>query len=128
VNQRLAIRLLEKRNHQVTVAANGTEAVAAAEKNTFDIVLMDRQMPEMDGFEATEALRKREKGTGIHLPVIALTAQALKGDREQCLEAGMDGYLSKPIRPQELDAVLEIYMTQKSVQPAQQTEPATQLS
>jgi two-component system sensor histidine kinase/response regulator len=128
VNQRLATRLLEKRFHQVTVATNGIEAVAAAEKNTFDLVLMDLQMPEMDGFEATAALRKREKKTGIHLPVIALTAHALKGDREQCLEAGMDGYLSKPIRPQELDAVLEIYTTQKSVQPAQQTEPATQLS
>jgi len=127
VNQRLAIRLLEKRNHQVTVAANGLEVVAATEKSTFDLVLMDLQMPEMDGFEATAALRKREKGTGIHLPVIALTAHALKGHREQCLEAGMDGYLSKPIRPQELDAVLEIYMTQESVQPAQQTEPATQL-
>ena len=110
VNQRLAMRLLEKRGHQVTVVANGVEAVAATEKNTFDLILMDLQMPEMDGFEATAALRKREKKTGIHLPVIALTAHALKGDREQCLEAGMDGYLSKPIRPQELDAVLDIHV------------------
>jgi CheY-like chemotaxis protein len=114
VNQRLAMRLLEKRGHQVTVAGNGQEAVAAAEENTFDLVLMDLQMPEMDGFEATAALRKREKGTGIHLPVIALTAHALKGDRERCLEAGMDDYLTKPIRPAELDAALEIHTARKS--------------
>jgi two-component system, sensor histidine kinase and response regulator len=128
VNQRLAMRLLEKRGHQVTVAGNGQEAVAATEKNTFDLVLMDLQMPEMDGFEATAALREREKETGIHLPVIALTAHALKGDRERCLEAGMDGYLSKPIRAQELDAALEIYMVRKSGQTAREPEPATQLS
>jgi two-component system, sensor histidine kinase and response regulator len=84
------------------------------EKTTFDLVLMDLQMPEMDGFEATAALREREKETGTHLPVIALTAHALKGDEEQCLEAGMDGYLTKPIRPQELDAVLEIHTLRKS--------------
>ena len=114
VNQRLAMRLLEKRGHQVTLAGNGLEAVAAVEKTTFDLVLMDLQMPEMDGFEATAALREREKETGTHLPVIALTAHALKGDEEQCLEAGMDGYLTKPIRPQELDAVLEIHTLRKS--------------
>ena len=128
VNQRLAIRLLEKRGHQVTLAGNGQEAVAAAEKNAFDLVLMDLQMPEMDGFEATAALRQREKETGIHLPVIALTAHALKGDRERCLEAGMDGYLTKPIRPQELDAALEIHTARKSGQTAQEQEPATQLT
>jgi CheY-like chemotaxis protein len=89
---------------------------------------MDLQMPDMDGFEATAALREHEKGTGIRLPVIALTAHALKGDRERCLEAGMDGYLTKPIRPQELDASLEIYTVRKSSQTAPQTEPATQLS
>jgi two-component system sensor histidine kinase/response regulator len=128
VNQRLAMRLLEKRGHQVTVAGNGQEAIAATEKNTFDLVLMDLQMPEMDGFEATAALREREKETGNHLPVIALTAHALKGDRERCLEAGMDGYLSKPIRAQELDAVLEIYTARKAGQTAREPEPATQLS
>ena len=128
VNQRLAMRLLEKRGHQVTIAGNGREAVAAAEQDTFDLVLMDLQMPEMDGFEATAALRKREKETGIHLPIIALTAHALKGDRERCLEAGMDGYLSKPIRPQELDAALEIHVARKSGPTAREPEPATQLS
>jgi two-component system sensor histidine kinase/response regulator len=128
VNQRLAMRLLEKRGHQVTLAGNGQAAVTAAEKDTFDLVLMDLQMPEMDGFEATAALRAREKETGIHLPVIALTAHALKGDRERCLEAGMDGYLTKPIRSQELDAILEIYRGRKSGQTSQQSEPALQLS
>jgi two-component system sensor histidine kinase/response regulator len=128
VNQRLATRLLEKRGHQVTVASNGQEAVAAAEKCTFDLVFMDLQMPEMDGFEATAAMREREKTTGIHLPVIALTAHALKGDEERCLEAGMDGYLSKPIRSQELDAILQIHTGRKSAQRAQEPEPASQLS
>jgi PAS domain S-box-containing protein len=128
VNQRLATRLLEKRGHQVTVAGNGLEALAAAGKNTFDLVLMDLQMPDMDGFEATAALREREMETGIRLPVIALTAHALKGDRERCLEAGMDGYLTKPIRPQELDASLEIYTARKSSRTAPETEPTTQLS
>jgi PAS domain S-box-containing protein len=128
VNQRLAMRLLEKRGHQVTIAGNGQEAVAAAEKSAFDLVLMDLQMPEMDGFEATAALREREKETGIHLPVIALTAHALKGDRERCLDAGMDGYLTKPIRPQELDAVLEIHTARKSGQTAREPEPTAQLS
>jgi two-component system sensor histidine kinase/response regulator len=128
VNQRLAMRLLEKRGHQVTIAGNGQEAVAATEKTAFDLILMDLQMPEMDGFEATAALREREKETGIHLPVIALTAHALKGDRERCLEAGMDGYLTKPIRPQELDAVLEIYTARKSGQAAREPEPAGQLT
>jgi two-component system, sensor histidine kinase and response regulator len=109
VNQRLAMRLPDKRGHQVTLAGNGQAAVVAAEKDTFDLVLMDLQMPEMDSFEATAALREREKETRNHLPVIALTAHALKGDRERCLEASMDGYLSKLIRPQEFEAILEIY-------------------
>jgi PAS domain S-box-containing protein len=109
VNQRLAVRMLEKRGHRVVVASNGREALEALEKDAFDLVLMDVQMPEMDGFEATAALRRKEQaqGNGHRLPVIALTAHAMKGDRERCLEAGMDGYLSKPIRPQELDEILE---------------------
>jgi two-component system sensor histidine kinase/response regulator len=109
VNQRLARRLLEKRGHQVVVAANGREALEAIEAHTFDLVLMDVQMPELDGFEATAALRAKEAGRAWHLPVIALTAHAMKGDRERCLAAGMDGYLRKPIRPQELDDLLELY-------------------
>ena len=109
VNQRLVSRLLEKRGHQVVVAANGREALEAVERQSFDIVLMDLQMPELDGFEATAALRAREADHGTHLPVIALTAHAMKGDRERCLAAGMDGYLSKPIRPQELDRLLKLH-------------------
>jgi PAS domain S-box-containing protein len=106
VNQRLIVRLLEKRGHRVTVAANGREALDALGKESFDLVLMDVQMPEMDGFEATAAIRLREQGTGLRIPIIALTAHAMKGDREKCLEGGMDGYLTKPIRPQDLDALL----------------------
>src|SRR5713101_7762365 len=110
VNQRLASRLLEKRGHSVVVAVNGREALAALEKESYDLVLMDIQMPEMDGYEATAAIREAERDSGRHQPVIALTAHAMKGDREKCLAAGMDGYLSKPIRPQELDEVLEEYL------------------
>ena len=106
VNQRLAVRLLEKRGHRVVVAANGREAIEALQKEGFDVVFMDVQMPEMDGLEATAAIRVKEKGTENHQTIIALTAHAMKGDREKCLAGGMDGYLSKPIRPQELDEVL----------------------
>ncbi len=102
VNQRLAVRILEKRGHRVTVANNGKEALIALEGQAFDLVLMDLEMPELGGFEAVGLLRERERGTGRHLPVIALTAHAMKGDRERCLAAGMDGYVSKPIRAPEL--------------------------
>ncbi len=110
VNQRLAVRLLEKRGHHVVVAENGAEALVAMEKQNFDLVLMDVQMPEMDGLEATAAIRQKEKNSGKHQPIIALTAHAMKGDREKCIAGGMDGYLTKPIRPQELDDVLEDYV------------------
>jgi signal transduction histidine kinase/CheY-like chemotaxis protein len=113
VNQRLTTRLLEKRGHYVTVAGNGREAVAALEKESFDLVLMDVQMPEMDGVEATAAIRGMEKGSGNHLPIVALTAHAMKGDREKCLAGGMDGYLTKPIRPQELDELLESHVARR---------------
>jgi len=107
VNQRLAVRLLEKRGHRVIVASNGQEAVAALDAAAIDLVMMDVQMPVMDGFEATAAIREKETGTGRHLPIVALTAHAMKGDRERCLDAGMDGYLAKPIRAEELDELLE---------------------
>ncbi len=110
VNQELAVRLLEKQGHTVAVAGNGREALDALEKATsrgFDVVLMDVQMPEMDGLEATAAIRQKEKATGRHLPIIAMTAHALKGDRERCLAAGMDDYLAKPIQAKELLAAVE---------------------
>jgi CheY-like chemotaxis protein len=105
INRMVAVRLLEKRGHLVTVAVNGREVLAALEDPTsgpFDVVLMDVQMPEMDGFEATAAIRRNEKALGIHLPIVAMTAHAMKGDRERCLAAGMDGYVSKPIQAGDL--------------------------
>jgi two-component system sensor histidine kinase/response regulator len=113
VNQRLVVRLLEKRGHRVVVAGNGREALEALEKESFDLVLMDVQMPEIDGLAATVTIREKEKVTGTHLAVVALTAHAMKGDRERCLAAGMDDYLSKPIRPPELDAILESYLARR---------------
>ena len=109
VNQRLATRLLEKRGHLVTVTGDGRKAVEALANQTFDLILMDVQMPTMDGFEATAVIREREKHDGTHIPIIALTANAMKGDRERCLAAGMDGYLAKPIVAQQLDELLEMY-------------------
>lgn len=97
INQQVAVGLLELRGHHVVVANTGKEALAALEKESFDVVLMDVQMPEMDGLEATAAIRHHEAATGGHVPIIAMTAHALKGDRERCLAAGMDGYLPKPI-------------------------------
>jgi CheY-like chemotaxis protein len=98
VNQKVAVRLLEKRGHSVTVARTGREVLAALDRNVFDVVLMDVQMPDMDGLEATIAIREREKCKAEgHLPIIAMTANAMRGDREKCLAAGMDGYISKPI-------------------------------
>ena len=107
VNQKLATRLLEKRGHRVTVAPDGRQAVAALGRDAFDLVLMDVQMPEMDGFEATTAIREQEKSTGKHMPIIALTAHAMRGDQERCLAAGMDGYIEKPIKAQELVDLME---------------------
>ena len=110
VNQKLVVRLLEKRGHACVVANNGRNALAILEKAGyagFDVVLMDVQMPEMDGLEATAAIRAREKKSGGHLPIIALTAHAMKGDQERCMAVGMDAYVSKPIRPDELFQVIE---------------------
>jgi signal transduction histidine kinase/ActR/RegA family two-component response regulator len=107
VNTLLLTALLGKRGYTAVTVVNGREAVAAVTEAVFDIVLMDVQMPEMDGFEATAAIRKSEAVIGTHVPIIALTAHAMKGDREMCLAAGMDGYLSKPIIPKELFALIE---------------------
>ena len=107
VNQQVARELLEARGHRVVVVNNGREAVQAVERDSFDLVLMDVQMPEMDGYEATEAIRQMEQTTGNHIPIVAMTAHALKGDRERCLKSGMDAYLSKPIRFQSLYEMIE---------------------
>ena len=107
VNQKVASNLLERQGHTVAVASNGTEAVAAVTDGQFDLILMDVQMPVMNGYDATGIIRARERGTGRHIPIVALTAYAMKGDREICLKAGMDDYLGKPIHPKELAVAVE---------------------
>jgi len=103
VNQTLVTRMLEKMGHSVTVASNGQEALAMATQQTFDLIFMDVQMPEMDGLTATAKIREAEKNTGTHIPIVAMTAHALKGDRERCLQAGMDAYISKPISSKDVE-------------------------
>jgi CheY-like chemotaxis protein len=106
VNQRVAAGLLTRRGHRVTVVASGREALVALQRDAFDLILMDVQMPDMDGFEATAAIRARERETGGHIRIVAMTAHAMTGDRDRCLAAGMDDYLSKPIDQRSLfDAV-----------------------
>jgi signal transduction histidine kinase/CheY-like chemotaxis protein/HPt (histidine-containing phosphotransfer) domain-containing protein len=107
VNQLLAVRLLEKQGHTVTVVSNGKEALDALTQERFDVVLMDVQMPTVGGLEATKAIRAQERESGSRVPIIAMTANAMKGDRERCLEAGMDGYVSKPVEAQRLYAEIE---------------------
>jgi CheY-like chemotaxis protein len=107
VNQKLATRLLQKMGHKVTLAANGEEAVRAHLTAAFDVILMDVQMPEMNGFEATARIREREKITGEHVAIIALTAHAIQGDSQRCLDAGMNDYLSKPLNYSALAEGLE---------------------
>ena len=102
MNQKLAVALLRRQGHTVTIANNGKEAVNAIGGESFDLILMDISMPEMDGLEATAAIRANQLASGMHTPIIAMTAHALVGDRDRCLEAGMDAYVAKPIRPQEL--------------------------
>ncbi len=109
VNQQVASAILEHAGHEPIVAANGREVLALLDKEAFDLVLMDVQMPEMDGLEATAAIRERERGTDRHVPIVALTAHAMKGDAEKCLAAGMDGYLAKPLQLRELtDAIARV--------------------
>jgi PAS domain S-box-containing protein len=110
VNQKLATRLLEKAGHMVVVAANGRRALDALASENFDLVLMDVQMPEMDGLDAAAAIREQEYRTREHQPIIAMTAHAMKGDRERCLAAGMDGYVTKPIRPEDLWQAIEQFV------------------
>jgi CheY-like chemotaxis protein len=106
VNQKLASRLLERRGHTVAVASNGRQALEMLDKQSFDLVVLDVSMPEMDGFEAAAAIRAREKTSGARIPILAMTAHAMKGDREKCLAAGMDGYVAKPVRAAQLFAAI----------------------
>lgn len=108
INQNLAVLLVKKQGHSTVVANNGREALELVEKEVFDLVLMDVQMPEIDGVEATIRIRQKEMQKGAaRLPVIALTAHAMAGDRERCLAAGMDGYVTKPVRVKELFAAID---------------------
>jgi two-component system, sensor histidine kinase and response regulator len=107
VNQEVAVGLLEMRGHRVEVVDNGRLALEALQRRSFDVVLMDLEMPDMDGFEATAAIRRQESGEGGHIPIIAMTAHAIKGFREQCLEAGMDDFITKPIKPDEMYRAVE---------------------
>ncbi len=127
-NQKLITALLEERGHRAVLVGNGREAVARSAEESFDLILMDLQMPEMGGLEATAAIRAREKTTGRHVPIAAMTAHAMQGDRDRCLAAGMDGYVSKPIRPAELfDTIDGLIISQPgsrtAAEPAADTRP-----
>jgi CheY-like chemotaxis protein len=115
VNRMFVTTLLEKHGHTVVSAVDGREAVAAIAAGGLDLVLMDVQMPEMDGLEATVAVRKAEEATGAHMPIIALTAHAMKGDREACLAAGTDGYLAKPVNTAELLTLIESLTSARTI-------------
>ena len=110
VNQLLTKRLIENQGHLAVLVASGREALAALTKGTIDLVLMDVQMPDMDGLEATAVIRQRERHTGAHLPIVAMTAGAMQGDMERCLAAGMDAYVSKPVNLNELFTAIERVM------------------
>jgi CheY-like chemotaxis protein len=122
VNQIVAVRMLNNRGHAVVTAASGSDALVALEREPFDLVLMDVQMPGMDGFETTAAIREREKESGTHVPIVALTASAMKGDRERCLQAGMDGYVSKPLLIRELYEAVERFSKVDSPAEGESTE------
>jgi PAS domain S-box-containing protein len=112
INQKVAVRILESHGHTVKVAGNGLEVLSALEKGSFDCILMDVQMPQMDGLQATAMIRKKEEETGRHIPIVAMTAHAMKGDREKCLEAGMDDYISKPLKPFEILKTIDLVVSQ----------------
>ncbi|MBD3181476.1 response regulator [Candidatus Poribacteria bacterium] len=113
VNQRLAMKILEKQGNNVYLASNGKEALKALENSDFDLIFMDIQMPLMDGLEATRKIREREKNSGKHTPIIAMTAYAMKGDKERCLEAGMDSYISKPVKAREIQETIEVTLKKR---------------
>jgi CheY-like chemotaxis protein len=110
VNQKLAMSLLTRQGHRVTIAATGKEALAALQRESFDLVLMDVHMPEMDGFEATQAIRAREQQSGSRLPILAMTASSSLHDTQRCLTAGMDGFVAKPVRQEQLFTTIERHL------------------
>ena len=112
VNQMVSVRMLEKLGYRCDIAVNGLEAVEAQTRTPYDVILMDCQMPEMDGYEASRAIREKEASSGVHTPIIAMTANAMQGDREKCLAAGMDDYISKPVRHPDLEAMLNRWLPQ----------------
>jgi two-component system, sensor histidine kinase and response regulator len=114
VNQAVILRMLGKMGHSSVLARTGNEALALAFSQKFDLVFMDVQMPEMDGLAATEAIREREKSSGTHLAIFAMTAHAMKGDRERCLQAGMDGYITKPVRFSDIEKALSSFSAAQS--------------
>jgi CheY-like chemotaxis protein/HPt (histidine-containing phosphotransfer) domain-containing protein len=124
-NQIVATIELQRLGLDVTTACNGEEALALLAEFTFELVFMDCQMPVMDGYEATQAIRKRERTTGNRVPIVAMTANALEGDRDKCLEAGMDDYITKPFNPDDLRATVERWLTLETVATDGQAEPAT---
>jgi CheY-like chemotaxis protein/HPt (histidine-containing phosphotransfer) domain-containing protein len=138
-NQKLVLTLLSQRGHEVVVVGNGRQAVETSAAQPFDVILMDVQMPELGGLEATAAIRARERDAGGHVPIIALTAHAMSGDRERCLAAGMDAYVSKPLRPQDLFSAIDLFfapsdesraeaVTAPPPEPAQNVDRATLLA
>jgi two-component system, sensor histidine kinase and response regulator len=129
VNQRVTVGLLKKRGHSVQAVLNGKEAIQALACEQFDLVFMDVQMPVMDGLEATAEIRSKEESTGAHVPIVAMTAHAMKGDRDRCLDAGMDDYLSKPVEPKLLQAVLDRWaVTARGDDPAVENQSVTRRS
>jgi len=122
-NQKLVVTLLEQQGHRVVLAPDGREALARAAEQAFDLILMDVQMPELSGLEAAAAIRELEQGTGTRVPIVALTAHAMSGDRERCLAAGMDGYVSKPLRPDELFAAIEAVLSPSVERDAARSAP-----